>query len=155
MAVAFAMCNSVTTGAIFWAFNGVGLALLIPNAQSLIADYFKPVSRGTAFGALYFTGAIGGMLGALFATNLGSVTIRNVEGWRVAFVSVAGASLLVGIANLLYSVDPRYKVEEPQYVQEPDIFKERPISLARMGADVVSVLAVPSFIIIVAQGIIG
>ena len=26
-----------------WAFNGLGLALLIPNAQSLIADYFSGV----------------------------------------------------------------------------------------------------------------
>ena len=25
----------------FWAFNGVGLGLLLPNAQSLIADYFS------------------------------------------------------------------------------------------------------------------
>ena len=28
-------------GAAVWAFNGVGLGLLIPNAQSLIADYFS------------------------------------------------------------------------------------------------------------------
>jgi 23S rRNA-/tRNA-specific pseudouridylate synthase len=25
----------------FWAFNGLGLGLLLPNAQSLIADYFS------------------------------------------------------------------------------------------------------------------
>ena len=28
-------------GMSFWAFNGVGLGLLLPNAQSLIADYFS------------------------------------------------------------------------------------------------------------------
>lgn len=102
----------------FWAFNGVGLGLLLPNAQSLIADYFSggaachtnpegnptpclsphlvgtPVSlrgapalsRGKAFGALYLTSAIGGMLGALFATNMGHTRPLGIEGWRAAFI---------------------------------------------------------------------
>lgn len=132
----------------FWAFNGVGLGLLLPNAQSLIADYFSgargsgascwgeaaeventhfhllwlpmaaqqgrsagalvvacpgPVpphaalsslctaalSRGTAFGALYLTSALGGMLGALFATNMGHTHPMGLEGWRVAFIAGA------------------------------------------------------------------
>lgn len=155
MAAAFSLCNSVGTGAFFWAFNGVGLALLIPNAQSLIADYYKPVSRGAAFGALYLTSALGGMAGALFATNLGHVHTLGLEGWRIAFLSVAALSAVVGLLNLIWSVDPRYKLEELQYAQDPDIYKQRPISLPRMVADVGSVLAVPSFIIIVVQGIIG
>ena len=54
-----------------WAINGVGLALVIPSGQSLIADYYPPASRGRAFGALYLTGAVGGMLGSLYATNMG------------------------------------------------------------------------------------
>lgn len=58
-------------GMAVWAFNGIGLALLIPNAQSLVADYFSALSRGKAFGALWLTGALGGMLGALYATNMG------------------------------------------------------------------------------------
>ena len=48
-----------------------GLALVIPSGQSLVADYYSSCSRGSAFGALYLTGAVGGMLGSLFATNLG------------------------------------------------------------------------------------
>jgi MFS family permease len=160
MAAAFAMTHSVSTGAFCWAFNGFGLALLIPNAQSLIADYFKPVSRGAAFGALQMTGALGGMAGALYATNVGHVKIdifdHQVEGWRIAFFSVAALSALVGILNLIYSVDPRYKLEEPpEYAQEPDIFKQGPISIERVTADILSVLAVPSFILIVVQGIVG
>jgi MFS family permease len=159
MAAGFAITHSVATGALFWAFNGFGLALLIPNAQSLIADYFKPVSRGSAFGALQMTGALGGMAGALFATNIGHLQIQIfeylIEGWRLAFFSVAFLSTVVGVLNLIFSVDPRYKLEEPQYAQAPDIYKQRPISVGRMTADVVSVLAVPSFILIVVQGIVG
>ena len=42
-----------------WAFNGVGLALIIPNTQSLVADYYTATQRGEAFGKLYLTGAQG------------------------------------------------------------------------------------------------
>lgn len=154
MAAAFSLCNSVATGALFWAFNGVGLAMLIPNAQSLIADYYRPVSRGTAFGSLYLTGAVGGMLGALFSTNMGHLQPLGIEGWRFAFLVVALLSVGVGVLNLVGSVDPRYRAD-PRYTQDPDIFKQRPISAARMVADVASVLAVPSFIIVVVQGIVG
>ena len=39
--------------------------------QSLTADLFEEDARGRAFGTLYLTGALGGMAGALFATNMG------------------------------------------------------------------------------------
>lgn len=45
-------------GMFVWAFNGVGLALMIPSAQSLVADYYPPSSRGSAFGALQLTGEV-------------------------------------------------------------------------------------------------
>jgi len=48
---------------------------VIPSGQSLIADYYPPASRGRAFGALYLTGAVGGMLGSLFATNMGATRL--------------------------------------------------------------------------------
>jgi MFS family permease len=48
-----------------------GLALVIPSGQSLVADYYPAASRGSAFGALYLTSALGGMGGSFFATNLG------------------------------------------------------------------------------------
>jgi MFS family permease len=122
-AATFAFCNTTTSGAAVWAVNGLGLALLIPNAQSLIADYFSELSRGKAFGSLYLTGAIGGMLGALAAANLGGHRPLGVEGWRWAFWAVALASALVGVLNLIGSVDPRLRAE-PRYRQEPDIFRE-------------------------------
>lgn len=67
-------------GMTVWAFNGVGLALMIPSAQSLIADYYPPAARGAAFGALQLTGALGGMLGALYATNIAGLSVGGVEG---------------------------------------------------------------------------
>ena len=43
----------------YCAFNGVGLALVIPCVQSLIADYTQAETRGNAFGVMYFTAALG------------------------------------------------------------------------------------------------
>lgn len=53
------------------AVNGVGLSLVIPNAQSITADYYDELDRGKAFGALYMTSALGGAFGSLYATNQG------------------------------------------------------------------------------------
>ncbi|KAG2486460.1 hypothetical protein HYH03_014907 [Edaphochlamys debaryana] len=103
---AFAFARTVNQGIAAWAFNGVGLALIIPNSQSLIADYFTATRRGEAFGTLMLTGALGGMLGAVFATNLGSQAPLGVEGWRLAFLAVGAASFAIGACTLVYAVDP-------------------------------------------------
>ena len=44
------------------AFNGIGLALVIPCVASLIADYHPPETRGQAFGLMAFTSGLGGPL---------------------------------------------------------------------------------------------
>jgi len=58
-------------GMVLSAINGVGLSLVIPNAQSITADYHDELDRGKAFGALYMTSALGGAFGSLYATNQG------------------------------------------------------------------------------------
>ena len=46
--------------AMLWcAFNGVGLALVIPCVSSLIADYNTPEKRGSAFGLMSLISATG------------------------------------------------------------------------------------------------
>jgi MFS family permease len=47
----------------FAGFNGLGLALLVPCCQSLIADLYTAEHRGRAFGTLQLTASLGGMLG--------------------------------------------------------------------------------------------
>ena len=76
MTAAFTACTSVRGGMVVWAVNGVGLALVIPCSQSLTADYYEPGARGRAFGVLYLTAALGGMLGSLWATNIGACGCR-------------------------------------------------------------------------------
>lgn len=52
----FAYSNSTWQGMVLWGFNGVGLGVMVPNAQSLIADYYDATHRGRAFGMLLAVG---------------------------------------------------------------------------------------------------
>ena len=57
----FVRCIVATMQAMsFSAWNGLGLALVIPCVQSLIADTYSSASRGRAFGLLFFTSSLGG-----------------------------------------------------------------------------------------------
>ncbi|KAG2426257.1 hypothetical protein HXX76_013015 [Chlamydomonas incerta] len=108
---AFAFARSVNQGIAAWAFNGVGLSLIIPNSQSLVADYYSANQRGEAFGTLMLTGALGGMVGGIYATNLGGVPASSgsggLAGWQLVFLTVGAASAGVGVLVLLLGVDPR------------------------------------------------
>lgn len=148
MTLGFAFSRSVAGGLAFWALNGVGLACLIPCAQSLTADYASGGARGAAFGALHMVGALGALCGALFATNVGHLRPLGVEGWHVAFVGVAVASWAVAGATWAAAVDPRSS-GDPRYRVES-------ASQAEAGAKTwKTVCSVPTFGIIVLQGCVG
>jgi MFS family permease len=55
-----------------WGFAGVGLALVVPNAQSLLADVYAPEHRGEAFGKMHCFSFGGGAMAAVLCTNLGA-----------------------------------------------------------------------------------
>jgi MFS family permease len=57
MTMLFSFSTTWYWGAFWWAWNGIGLAFVIPNTQSLVADYYSERDRGKAFGTLYTTGA--------------------------------------------------------------------------------------------------
>jgi MFS family permease len=46
------------------ALNGVGLALVMPCVQSIIAEVYRAKSRGRAFGIIFTTSAFGEPLNA-------------------------------------------------------------------------------------------
>ncbi|GAB4823909.1 hypothetical protein N2152v2_010955 [Parachlorella kessleri] len=153
MTAMFSGCNSIKQGIPFWAMNGVGLSFLIPTAQSLVADYNVSGHRGKAFGLLHFTGAVGGFLGALYATNIGGLQVMGIEGWRFAFLTVAAASWLIGVLTWLLAVDPRYTLDERYRVEQASDLAE--VSARETAREIWQVLTIPSFIIIITQGIMG
>jgi predicted MFS family arabinose efflux permease len=180
--ILFASTNSITTALPLCAINGIGLALVIPSVQSLTADYHAADSRGKAFGALWLTISFGGMLGALYATNVGALRPLGIDGWRFVFYSVAGCSIFVGILNLLYVHDPSYhQHQQTQYQQNHQHQQQQqqhghlpPLQqhlnnttttttgpklnfalLKYTFLDIARVMRIPTFAIIIIQGIIG
>ncbi|KAK6238014.1 hypothetical protein QUC31_003483 [Theobroma cacao] len=65
--------------------TGIGLAVVIPAIQSLVADSTDESNRGMAFGWLQLTGNIGSILGGLCSVLIASKTILGISGWRFAF----------------------------------------------------------------------
>ncbi|CAK8578808.1 unnamed protein product [Lathyrus sativus] len=135
--------------------NGIGLAIVIPAIQSLIADSTIDSNRGTAFGWLQLTGNLGSIIGNLFAILLASTSFFGIPGWRIAFHIVALVSVVVGILVRVFANDPHfpnnstkptsYQIPNKSFISEvKDLIKEAK-----------SVIKVPSFQIIVAQGVFG
>lgn len=98
--------GSMTIGA-FWILLacrvgvGIGEAGCTPPANSLIADYFPPVSRSTALG--YY--AMGVTLGGMLANLLGG-PITDAFGWRIAF-------FVLGLPGVAVAILLKMSVKEP------------------------------------------
>lgn len=159
---------------IWCAFNGLGLALVIPCISSIIADYHPPDTRGKAFGIMGFVSAIGThlsddytlcvntcMLGAmaatLFATNIGGKVVFGFAGWRVAFFSVALVSVVTGVLVPLFAKDPRGgpATRRPPLTTAALAAELKALVALFASDDVQAVLRVRSFQIIILQGIVG
>ena len=96
---------------------GVGEAALSPPAHSMISSYFSPARRATALG-IY---AMGIHIGILFGAVAGDF-LREVWGWRLAFIAV-------GLPGVLLALVVWFTVKEPpKYDSAPptpvwDVFK--------------------------------
>ncbi|TQD91722.1 hypothetical protein C1H46_022682 [Malus baccata] len=124
----------IALGAFLWAaatflvavsrgLNGIGLAIVTPAIQSLVADSTDESNRGTAFGWLQLTGNIGSIIGGLCSVLIASTSFMGIPGWRIAFH-------LVGLISVI--------------VEMKDLVKEAK-----------SVIRIPSFQILIAQGVFG
>lgn len=91
--------------AIVKAFNGIGLAMVVPAIQSLVADMHREGERGLGFGFLHGAGQVGTLLGGVFATLLGARTVGVIAGWRFAFFLMAIVSVLLAAAIYIFAED--------------------------------------------------
>lgn len=141
--------------AISRAFNGIGLAIVIPAIQSLIADSTIDSNRGVAFGWLHLTGNLGSIIGSLFAVLLASTSIFGISGWRIAFHLVALISVIVGILVHVFANDPHFpkdnKITTSYQTPNKSFYSE----MKDLIKEAKTVIKVPSFQIIVAQGVFG
>ncbi|GMH36612.1 hypothetical protein BSKO_04485 [Bryopsis sp. KO-2023] len=129
MTSAIATAKSVHQAMIYAGANGVGLALVIPCCQSLIADYHPAETRGRAFGFMQFIGSLGIMVGGVFSTNVGHLTPFGMDGWRVALHSIALLSFVTGFLVVAFAVDPRHGSKGAKEAKE----SEETVSLLEQG----------------------
>ncbi|CAK9205954.1 unnamed protein product [Sphagnum jensenii] len=98
-------CTAYWQAVIAKAFNGIGLAIVVPAIQSIVADYHKDSERGLGFGFLHGAGQFGTLIGGIFATLMAGQVLGNLAGWRFAFYFVAFVSLLLGGAIYMFAQD--------------------------------------------------
>ncbi|KAF7128853.1 hypothetical protein RHSIM_Rhsim10G0160400 [Rhododendron simsii] len=133
--------------------NGIGLAIVIPSIQSLVADLTDETNRGIAFGWLQVTGSMGSIIGGLFSVLLASTSFMGgIPGWRIDFHLVAFVCVIVGVLVRLFANDPRLDDGEAK-AQIPR--KSFCTEVKDMITKAKSVIKIPSFQIIVAQGVAG
>ncbi|GJN08598.1 hypothetical protein PR202_ga26537 [Eleusine coracana subsp. coracana] len=129
-------------------FNGVVLALVVPAIYSLVADYSDDATRGSAFGWVLMAQSMGPVVGGSLGILLAPTTFLGViPGWRLAFYVVALISFSLAALTWLLAADPR----------PIDITKTKALTttLSEIVREAKDVVRVPTFLIIVAQGVAG
>ena len=137
----------------FRAMTGIGLAVIIPTAQSLITDYFFEDERGIAFGWLGLTAVIGAIIGTLFATAIGSDYFFGIEGWRIVFFTISLFSIFIAFINFRYGIDPVRGNAETELHDLINPKNEHFFSISI--SDFKKILTNRTYILIVTQGIAG
>jgi MFS family permease len=140
---------------IYRAITGIGLAVIIPTAQSLIADYFSPRKRGSAFGWLGLTGVIGNIIGTIFATALVGISshILGIDTWRFIFIIWGLVSVIIGILVLVLAKDPIRGEMEPELHEI--ITSEKAKRYMLKLSDFKQILKNKTFLLIALQGTAG
>lgn len=136
------------------ALNGIGLAIVAPAIQSLVADSTNDSNRGTAFGWLQLTANIGSVVGGLCSVLIAPITFMGIPGWRLSFHLVGIISVAVGVLVYLFAHDPHF-LEDNMKNRNQDESKSFWSEVKDLLQEAKSVIKIPSFQIIVAQGITG
>ncbi|KAK9838092.1 hypothetical protein WJX81_000768 [Elliptochloris bilobata] len=150
---AIGMSTTLTQMMVCSGANGLGLALVIPATQSLVADLYPPEARGRAFGFLLLFSGMGGFAGFL-ATSLGGQRPYGIEGWRVVFYIVAAVSAVVGCIVALLAADPRRRAKDERNAANGG-WRWAVTHARGMLRDIGLVLRIRSFQILILQGIVG
>lgn len=140
--------------AISRALNGIGLALVAPAIQSLVADSTDDSNRGVAFGWLQLTSNIGSLVGGLFSVVMAPMTFMGIPGWRISFHIVGLISVVVGTLVRFFANDPHFPdggTANSDQVSSKSFRSDVKVLIQEAK----SVIKIPSFQIIVAQGVTG
>lgn len=138
------------------ALNGIGLAIVGPAIQSLVADSTDDSNRGMAFGWLQLTSNLGSILGGFFSLLIAPITFMGIAGWRISFHLVGIISVLVAILVRLFANDPHFPKESTTAgVSNEPPHRSFQADMKDLLQEAKSVMKIRSFQIIVAQGVTG
>lgn len=132
--------------------NGAALGIAVPAMQSLIADMYPQNQRGKAFGLMLFTSLAGATLAGIGATTISRDIIAGERGWRFAFHTCAVVSFITSILVYFYVKDPVAGNRNGQNGSREDSVDH---ILRKAVSDVKFVVSIPSFKMVVLQGIVG
>ncbi|KAL3728767.1 hypothetical protein ACJRO7_033358 [Eucalyptus globulus] len=107
-----------------------------------------------AFGWLQLTGNLGSIFGSLCSVLIASTSFLGIPGWRIAFHLVGLVSVIVGILVQLFASDPQFS-DDSNLVKDRNSHKPFWSDVKDLVKESKSVIRVPSFQIIVAQGVFG
>lgn len=147
------LSNTYFTMLFFRAMTGIGLAVIIPTAESLITDYFFEDERGIAFGWLGLTAVIGAILGTLFATAIGSDVFFGIDGWRLVFFVVSFFSIFIAFINFKYGIDPLRGQSEVELHDKINKQNQKYFSIT--WSDFKKIVSNRTYMLIVTQGMAG
>ncbi|XP_044947543.1 uncharacterized protein LOC123396781 [Hordeum vulgare subsp. vulgare] len=128
------------------ALNGVGLALQIPAIFAFVADSVDGTNRGMAFGWLMVASKAGTVGGTTLGLLMAPTSFFGVPGWRLAFLLLAAVGAAVGLSIRAFAAAGKPLVRPPKPVRQ---------ELQDFAREAKAVLRIPSFQVIVAQGLTG
>ncbi|XP_059433049.1 uncharacterized protein LOC132166273 isoform X2 [Corylus avellana] len=143
-----AISSTFSQVAVSRGLNGIGLAIVTPAIQSLVADSTDDGNRGVAFGWLQLTASFGSIIGGLCSVLIAPTSFVGIPGWRISFLLVGLVSVVVGILVRLFANDPNFSEDR---FQHKSFWSE----VKYLTKEAKSVMRIPSFQIIVAQGVSG
>lgn len=123
--------------------NGMALGTVSPVAQSLIIDLARDGERGWLFGLCFGAIKLGEVISAFCATSLSMSILLGYSGWRVAFVVVGAASLVLAAFIVLVM----YERPRPLRIMEMSLWGE--------FTGFLGTCRIPTFRLVVLQGCFG
>ncbi|TVU09357.1 hypothetical protein EJB05_42827, partial [Eragrostis curvula] len=133
------------------AFNGVGLALQIPAIHAFVAESVDAPSRGMAFGWLAVAAKAGTVAGSSVGLLMAPTSFLGLPGWRLAFLLLGVVGAAVGLSIRAFAAGDVARSRAAASAAVKPVRQE----LLEFAREARAVLRIPSFQVIIAQGLTG